>query len=362
MSASSESISVLLRALQENRRLDVLSRPQVMALDNQPAFIQVGQQVPYIVGISDAGVTGTTNFSTDFVDVGIILTVIPRISPDGMVVMEIDATKSAVGPIEQGTPISIAPNGDVIRSPRIDTQRAQTTVMAASGQTVILGGLITKRTSMIHRQLPWVGDLPYIGRAFGFDSEQDERTELMIIMTPHVIRKESDNDLVKQVEAARMSWCLADVYRLHGPGGPKGLGLGPGEEVPVYYPDENPAAPEEMPSSQQTPMTGGAGEPSVLDQPPGAASGGEYLTPPVDVRPVPRTDPSAPIQPPRSLPEATPSQPTPAPPLLDDQARTLRYDAPRYGDERRELRPARYDDYGRDGPSSGGVQRLNWDR
>lgn len=359
MSASSESISVLLRALQENRRLDVLSRPQVMALDNQPAFVQVGQQVPYITGIDNAGITGTTNFATDFVDVGIILTVIPRISPDGMVVMEIDATKSAVGPIEQGTPISIAPNGDVIRSPRIDTQRAQTTVMAASGQTVILGGLITKRKSIIHRQLPWIGDLPYVGRAFGFDSEQDERTELMIIMTPHVIRKESDNDLLKQVESARLSWCLADVYRIHGPGGPKGLGLGPGEEIPVYYPDEDPAAPEEMPAPQEMPKPG-VGEPSVLGEPPAATTGPEHLTPPADAPPTPRTDPSAPIQPPRSLREAAPTPPTP--PMLDDQARTLRYDAPRLGDERRASRPARYDDYGRDSRSPGEVQRLNWNR
>ncbi len=353
MSASSESISVLLRALQENRRLDVLSRPHVMALDNQPAFVQVGQQVPQITGISNpANTTGTTNFSTQLIDVGIILTVIPRISPDGMVVMEIDATKSAVGPIEEGIPISIAPNGDVIRSPRIDTQRAQTTVMAASGQTVILGGLITKRTSTIHRQLPWIGDLPYIGRAFSFDSEQNERTELMIIMTPHVVRNELDNDLLKQVEASRMSWCLADVYRLHGPGGPKGLGLGAGEEVPVFYPDEDPAAPAETPGTG-APGTGG-GEPSVLNAAPGKASGGEYLSPPVDVRPEPRDDPSAPI-PPRPLP-------TPTQPLSDDQARTLRYDAPRYGDEGRELRSARYDAYEHNPESPGGVQRLDWQR
>lgn len=328
MSASSESISVLIRALQENRRLDVLSRPQVMTLDNQPAFVQVGQQVPYITGIANPGnTTGTTNFSTDLLDVGIILTVIPRISPDGLVVMEIDATKSAVGPDEEGIPISIAPNGDVIRSPRIDTQRAQTTVMAASGQTVILGGLITKRVSRVHRQLPWLGDLPYLGRLFSFDSEQDERTELMIIMTPHVIRNEHDNDLLKQVEGSRMSWCMADLYRIHGPGGPKGLGLGNGDEVPVFYPDEDPVAPEAMPKPEE------AGDPSVLGGSKGAA-GGNYVSPPVDVQPPAGTQPNDPIQP-RELPsgrlplpdQSLPEQPLPIQPMTELRREGERYDA-----------------------------------
>jgi general secretion pathway protein D len=346
MSASSESISVLLRALQENRRLDVLSRPMVMTLDNQPAFIQVGQQVPYITGIANpSNTTGTTNFQTDLLDVGIILTVIPRISPDGTVVMEIDATKSAVGPDEEGIPISIAPNGDVIRSPRIDTQRAQTTVMAASGQTVILGGLITKRLSRVHRQVPWVGDLPYVGRLFSFDSEQDERTELMIIMTPHVIRREADNDLLKQVEGARMSWCMADVYRIHGPGGPRGLGLGNGDEIPVFYPDDNPVAPEVVPSAE-------APAPSVLDA--GPTNGGNIVSPPVDVQPnpirpnnIPAPDP---IDQPLRLPPATelnPQDRLPAVPMTQQRyEQDRRYEAesqPRYESRYAEPRDARYE-------------------
>jgi general secretion pathway protein D len=350
MSASSESISVLLRALQENRRLDVLSRPQVMTLDNQPAFIQVGQQVPYITGINPSNVSGTTSFSTDLIDVGIILTVIPRISPDGMVVMEIDATKSAVGPDEEGIPISIAANGDVIRSPRIDTQRAQTTVMAASGQTVILGGLITKRLSRVHRQVPWIGDLPYVGRLFSFDSEQDERTELMVIMTPHVVRRESDNDLIKQVEGSRMSWCMADVYRIHGPGGPRGLGLGNGDEVPVFYPDENPVAPEGIPAPE-TPA------PSVLNGGPtssGPTNGGNFIAPPVDVQPSPVqpgvVPPPDPIDQLRPLPipaDPLPQDRLPAVPMtrrrIDEDRRDEMQGEPRYESRYAEPRDARYE-------------------
>jgi type II secretory pathway component GspD/PulD (secretin) len=96
LSASSESVSILLRALQERRKLEVLSRPQIMTLDNQPAYIQVGQQVPQIRGVSLTQFGQTNNI--DYEDVGLILQVIPRISPDGLVVMEIDANRSAVGP------------------------------------------------------------------------------------------------------------------------------------------------------------------------------------------------------------------------------------------------------------------------
>ena len=97
LSASSDSISLLIRALQESRRLDVLSRPQVRTLDNQSAFIQVGQRVPRITAsnITDGGLQTNT---IELENVGLILGVTPRISPDGMVVMEVDAEKSQVGP------------------------------------------------------------------------------------------------------------------------------------------------------------------------------------------------------------------------------------------------------------------------
>ena len=92
LSASSQNISLLLRALQESRRVDILSRPQIRTLDNQPAFIQVGQRVPRIVG-STTNQNGQSN-SVTLENIGLILAVTPRISPDGTVVMEIDAEKS----------------------------------------------------------------------------------------------------------------------------------------------------------------------------------------------------------------------------------------------------------------------------
>jgi len=114
LSAGSESVSVLIRALQASRRLEILSRPQIMTLDNQPAFIQVGERVPRITATT-INETGQYNSITE--NVGLIMGVRPRISPDGRVVMEIDAEKSDVGPIQDGIPVSFSASGDVIFRP-----------------------------------------------------------------------------------------------------------------------------------------------------------------------------------------------------------------------------------------------------
>ena len=214
LSASSENVSILIRALQESRRIEILGRPQIRTLDNQPAFIQVGQVVPYILN-STITQFGQTN-AIAFRDVGLIIGVTPRISPDGTVVMEVDAEKSRLGPEEQGIPISAANDGTIIRAPTIDTTRAQTTVSAASGETIVLGGLITKDSAVTHRRVPYLSNIPLVGDLFRYDNTTTRRTELLIILTPHVIYGPADNERIKQAEMARMHWCLADVYELHG--------------------------------------------------------------------------------------------------------------------------------------------------
>ena len=218
LSASSNSVSLLLRALQESRRLEVLSRPQIMALDNQTGEAFVGQEVPYVTDSTLDPSGGRTN-SITLVRVGLDLLVTPRISPDGLVVMDVTAQNSSLGPVNEGIPISIAPNGDAVRAPIINTILADTTVSAVSGQTVVLSGLLTKRDRALHRRVPLLADVPLIGDLFRFDLSSTERTELLIVLTPHVIRNRRDAELIKQVESARMSWCLADVVDLHGPAG-----------------------------------------------------------------------------------------------------------------------------------------------
>ena len=263
LSASSENVSVLLRALDQSGSMEVLSRPQIMTLDNQQAFIQVGQRVPRIVN-SQLTQLGQIN-SLALEDVGLLLGVTPRINPDGMVVMEIDAEKSEVGDERDGIPISVSNDGTVIRSPRVDVTTAQTTVSAATGQTIVIGGLITNSNQSLSRKVPWLGDMPLVGKLFRYDGYTNRRTELLIILTPHVIVGQSEAEYLKQVEMSRMSWVSGDVFEwlspppLHGhvmddEGVPM---IFPDEGVDIFPPDEQPAielspTPVDFPSSKDS--------------------------------------------------------------------------------------------------------------
>jgi general secretion pathway protein D len=235
LSLASENVSVLLRALAENHRVEVLQRPQIMTLDNQMAYIQVGQRVPTITNVT-LNATGTTNTVTPQ-NVGLILQVQPRITPDGLVVMVIDAEKSLLEPEATGIPITSI-NNQIIRSPIIDTTIAQTTVSALSGHTVVLGGLIDNSKQESHRKVPMLGDLPLLGHLFRFDSTTNTKKELLIIMTPHIVKNEADADAVRRAEAARMSWCLSDVTRIYGEAGLRKRTDGWSDaETKVIYPD-----------------------------------------------------------------------------------------------------------------------------
>lgn len=271
LSASSENVSVLLRALDRTGNMEILSRPQIMTLDNSEAFIQVGQSVPRI---DSSSVTqfGQVNTVQDE-QVGILLGVTPRINPGGNVVMQIDATKSEVGPEQEGIPVFVGADGEVVRSPRVNITSAQTTVSAASGQTIVLGGLITTTTMTEHRKVPWLGDLPAIGKLFRYDAYGNARTELLIILTPHVILGRGDAEYLKQVEMSRMSWVCSDVFEFLGPG-PECYRVGDDSGVEVIYPDNIGA------SRQAGPSTG--------------SQGTQQMHPvPMDEQRIPQADPEA---------------------------------------------------------------------
>ena len=233
--ASSQNLSILLRALQDRRQLRVLARPQIMTLDNQPAFIQVGKRVPRIIGTRFYA--GTQFNAVELEPVGLILSVTPRISPDGTVVMQVDAEKSELGPESEGIPVSIS-GGEVIRSPSVNVTTAQTTVSAGDGETIVIGGLITKYNTFGSRRIPYLADIPLVGRLFRMDTGRERRSELLIILTPRVVRNPEDAERIKQEETARINWVLSDVLEIHGPVGIPGENsvIQGDDGVPVVFP------------------------------------------------------------------------------------------------------------------------------
>ena len=257
LSAASQNVTALLRALAENHRVEILQRPQIMTLDNQPAFIQVGQRVPRITSVTNNAVTGNTNAIT-LDNVGLILGVTPHIGPDGLVVMQIDAEKSELEPSATGIPIFSSPTGQVVRSPIIDATTAQTTVAAMSEQTVVLGGLITKSVSKEHHGVPVIDDIPVLNNFFRYDSNIEAKTELIIIMTPHIVKNQAEAEALKRAEAAKMTWCLNDVTNMYGEAGlRRRTDEWTDGEVPVVYPDNGP-----LPAG----AAGGAGNDSHAQQ------------------------------------------------------------------------------------------------
>ncbi|MBX3424003.1 MAG: hypothetical protein KF752_20795 [Pirellulaceae bacterium] len=238
LSASSESVGVLVRALQTAGRLQVLNRPQLTTLDMQEATATVGGLVPRVTGISQAGVGVPQQIQTSDVSVGLILAVRPRVSPDGLILMNVGVENSSVGDPNAGIPIGFGLGGEVIRSPIINQTRAETVVSAYSGQTVVFAGLISKTRASTRRQIPFLGSLPWVGAAFRFDTETESRKELLVVLTPRIIQTDEDYEMLKQVESARMSWCLADVVNLHGDVGLSGgNGLWGPARSQMLYPD-----------------------------------------------------------------------------------------------------------------------------
>ena len=214
LSASSDSVSVLIRALQARRNARILSAPKVHALDNQPALIQDGQLVPIPDGVTINANTTTPNIVQQ--QVGLILEVTPRITPEGQVVMGVSAQKSALS--GETVPIFFdTSTGTTIGSPIIDQTIATTSLMVNDGQTVVLGGIIVDADEVTERKVPYLGDLPLIGHAFRFDSNTRARAELLIFLTPHIIHNDADFELVKQVEAERLNFFEHEAEQVHGP-------------------------------------------------------------------------------------------------------------------------------------------------
>jgi type II secretory pathway component GspD/PulD (secretin) len=205
LSAGSDSVNVLLRALDANFDIDILSRPQIRTVENHEALIQIGQQVPVVDGVSVTAV-GSANPVIRQEQAGIILRVTPRISPSGRIVVDVDAEKSAFN-LTPGTGVPIftdATNGNVIEAPVKEITTANTTVSVQSGQTIVLGGMITNANQTVNRKVPWLGDLPVIGKAFRWDLNSMARTELLVLLTPIQVSDDVHSDLLAHQEVSRI--------------------------------------------------------------------------------------------------------------------------------------------------------------
>ena len=173
-----DNLTASLHALATAGKLDVLSRPFILASDNQLASITVGQEVPFITNtqITD---TGQQINTIQYQDVGIILNVTPHISPDGLVVLDVAPEISQL----TGTTVPIVRG---VSAPVIANRSAQSRVTIRTGNTIVIGGLMQDQKTTTISKIPILGDIPGLGALFTRYQDDRTKTELLIFLTPHV--------------------------------------------------------------------------------------------------------------------------------------------------------------------------------
>ena len=181
---STQDVRIVLDALDEVSDVKVISSPQLLVQDNQEARLQVGDQVPVQTSAATSVTDGDAPIvnEIEFRDTGVILGVTPHVNASGLVSMDIVQEVSDV--VETTT--------SEINSPTIQQRKIESTVAIQSGQTVALGGLIRDSQSEGRSGLPVLSRIPILGNLFGATSIDNERTELLVLITPRVIRNSNE--------------------------------------------------------------------------------------------------------------------------------------------------------------------------
>ncbi len=180
--SDSRRFAAAIDALQEKTNVNTLSTPKVLAIHGEPAKVQVGGQQGYSVATTNLGVT-TENIQ--FIDTGIVLEIVPYIDDDGNVLLNVKPSVTSAE-LEEGIPVT-------------RTAFVETWLLAASGETVLIGGLIQDSITKTRSEVPCLGDLPLLGLLFGSRGRSVDKTELVVLITPTVVDRKKKG--VGEVEA-----------------------------------------------------------------------------------------------------------------------------------------------------------------
>jgi len=187
-------------------KIKVLSRPHLMTSDNQEARILVGQEVPILTTQSNSTVqnNSTTQIlqSVQYRDTGIIIRVLPQVNSEGLVNLELSQEVSEIASAKQSADI---------QSPTFTTREAETTVVVNSGETIVIGGIISDVMTEDHTGVPYLMDVPVVGRLFGGSTTRRGRTELIILVTPYVVRDREEAEAVTDQFRRRVDNVLQEV-------------------------------------------------------------------------------------------------------------------------------------------------------
>ncbi|HVT14142.1 MAG TPA: secretin N-terminal domain-containing protein [Fimbriimonadaceae bacterium] len=190
---SGGDLGIFLNALQNDTKFQVLSTPRIFTSNNSQAQINISQSIPYVLSTTTDVNTGSQSFNYAFEDVGIILTVTPHITSNGYVTMDVDQTANDL----QGY--------TSFNAPIVNQRTASTTVSVKDGDTIILGGIIRNNVTSTVKKIPLLGDIPLLGQLFRSTSKDNQKTELMVFLTPRVIRNPDEAQNLREKEIKEMS-------------------------------------------------------------------------------------------------------------------------------------------------------------
>jgi general secretion pathway protein D len=192
---SENSPRVILDALHGVTNVKVLSNPSLVVLDNQAATLQVGDQVPFSTGTATVLTANNTVVNTiDYKNTGIILRVLPRANANGNVVLDIEQEISNVA----------AGSGQSL-TPTISQRRVKSSIAVASGQTVLLAGLISETENKQRQGIPLLDSIPGVGDAFSHQNTARSRTELILFIRPTVIKDAVDAHVIAEEMRTKMN-------------------------------------------------------------------------------------------------------------------------------------------------------------
>jgi type IV pilus assembly protein PilQ len=166
---SGNLVNVELSALEADNRGKVVSSPRVITADKKKAIISQGTEIPYLT----AAASGATTVA--FKPAVLELAVTPRITPDDRIIMDLEVKKDSVGQIFSGIP-------------SVDTKKVNTQVLVDNGDTIVLGGIFEQTTRTTVDKVPFLGDIPLVGAIFKRTVKQDDKTELLIFVTPKIVK------------------------------------------------------------------------------------------------------------------------------------------------------------------------------
>jgi len=203
---SSQTVRALVNALQADSRARILSSPSVLATDNKPARIQVGSEEPVATGSITTQVgTAASSTTIQYRNTGRIVTIIPQVNSQGLVNLQILAEVS-----QRGANVLIGQD----TFPAFDTRQAETTAVVQDGETLAIGGIISENRTRDRSGIPYLMDIPFFGRFFGSTDESIRRTELIMLITPNVIRNREESQVVTEEFKAKLSGVKRELERI----------------------------------------------------------------------------------------------------------------------------------------------------